>query len=464
MTTDMTTISLASPLPRALLLVGLSLVLGVVGWFSGRTAMGDRLLAATRLADTEDVTKLASADAAVEMVPRFSHFQAQRGQLYLNAAVGTVAEPNLQTALSALQTAIQLSPEDFRRWLTLGQAQERANQLDQARQSFQQALTLAPKYYEPHWVFGNHLLRRNETDAAFAEFRQALAIRPTELPLLFDYAWNTFNGDAATIVKALAPSIHAQAEFASRLIARGKLSDGMAMWRELNTKAPKLARINAHPFISALLNKQHFAMAYEAWQTAAQTKRADENELSDAIREEETRWFTVYPPDTGSLLNNGDFEEDLRTGIVAPFQIWRLTATKGLILSRNNKEHQNGQFSMQLNFDLGGNAFFPVIEQLVPIQAGHSYRLSFAAKTEDLQTLSAPVVEIYDPADSHRPHTTTKPFPLGTNAWQDYTLEFTPTATTEAVIVRVYRPSCPEAPCPLRGRIWLDNFKLVMNP
>ncbi|MFN7930781.1 MAG: tetratricopeptide repeat protein [Blastocatellia bacterium] len=457
----MTMISLSSPLSRLLLLAGLLLVLSAPAWFSVRTALGDRLLATTRLVNAEPATSLASADAAVQFAPRLAQFQYQRGQLYLGAAVGTMAETNLQTALTALQTAARLSPEDYRIWLAIGQAQERAGKMNEARQALQRALALAPNYYEPHWIFGNHLLRSNESDAAFAEFRQALAIRPTELPLLFDYAWNTLNGDAAAIVKALAPPIHAQAEFAGLLVRHDKVNEGMAMWRELNTNAPKLARINARTFLTALLEKQHLAMAYEVWQAAAQTKRADENELPEAVREDEARWYTVHPPDAGSLLNNGDFEEDLRTGTVAPFQIWRLTATKGLMLSRNNQQHHSGNFSLQLNFDVSGNAYFPILEQIVPVNPGQTYHLSFAVKTEDLQTLSAPLVEVYDAADLKRPHTATKPFPLGNNPWQEITLDFPVAATTEALAVRIYRPPCTEAPCPLRGRIWLDSFKLA---
>jgi hypothetical protein len=107
-----------------------------------------------------------------------------------------------------------------------------------------------------------------------------------------------------------------------------------------------------------------------------------------------------------------------------------------------------------------GNVGFAVLEQLIRIKPSTAYRLSFGAKIEELTTLSAPLVEVYDPADIQRLRAMTKPFPLGTSAWQEYSVNFTTAAATEAVMVRVLRPACGEPPCPIRGKIWLDNFKL----
>ena len=457
----MTTISLASVLPRCLLLAGIFVITIAVGWFVVRTATADQWSTIANTNSELDVaTKLATTDIAVQFASQVPKLHYQRGQTYLGLALGEETDARLKEAIASFHAAARLSPEDYRIWIALGQALDRTGETAAAKNAFAQALTLAPNYYEPHWALANHLLRNNDNEAAFAEFKRALAIRPTELPLLFDYAWNTFNGEVPTIIKALAPSVHAQAQFAGLLIERGKVNEAMAMWRELNGSAPTLARNNARNFINALLTKQHFGMAYEVWHSAAKTKRSDESELTDEARQEEANWYAINQPDAGSLLNNGDFENDLRTGTVAPFLIWRLTPTKGLTISRNNKQHKNGNFSLQLNFDVTGNVGFAVIEQLLPIKPATSYRLSFAAKIEDLQTLSAPLIEVYDPADLKRLHATTKPFALGTSAWQDYTIDFATRAATEAVAVRVLRPACGEPPCPIRGRIWLDHFKL----
>ncbi|MBS1808069.1 MAG: tetratricopeptide repeat protein [Acidobacteria bacterium] len=458
----MTTISLTSPLQRVLLPLGLLVLLIIAGWFIVQTATADQWINVARGDGEYDAaTKLAMTDFAVQFAPQISKLHYQRGQAYLSLAAGEETQTFLKESIASLQTAAQLGPEDFRIWIALGQAQDRSGETAEAKKAFTQALKLAPNYYEPHWAYANHLLRNSENDAAFAEFKRALAIRPTELPLLFDYAWNTFNGNVAAVIKALDPSSHAKAQFASLLIERGKVNEGMALWRELNNTAPGLARSNARNLINALLTKQQFGVAYEVWQLATKTRRSDESELTEEARQEDANWYAINQPDAGSLLNNGDFENDLRTGTVAPFQIWRLTQTKGLTISRNNQQYKTGSFSLQLNFDVTGNVGFAVIEQLLPIKPATAYQLSFAAKIEDLQTLSAPLVEVYDPADLKRLHGSTKPFPLGNSAWQDHSIDFTTASATEAVVVRVLRPACGEPPCPIRGRIWLDNIKLT---
>ena len=458
----MTEITLASPLHRLLVFAGLLVVLIPTSIFIIRPAIGDRLLATAYQTNEYDaVSKLAMTDAAVQAAPQMPLIHYQRGQMYLALASGEETEARVQTAIAAFRTASQLSPEDFRIWVALGQALDRQGETAEAKKALDQALALAPNYYEPHWAVANYLLRNNEPTAAFAEFKRALAIRPSELPLLFDYAWSAFNGDVPSILKALDPSVYAKASFAAFLVQRDKFEDGMAMWRELSNSAPALARRRSREFISTLLNKQQFGAAYEIWQAAAKTRRDDEATFTEEARREETQWYEVNSPDPGSLLSNGDFEQDLKTGVTAPFNIWRLTNTKGLTVSRNNQHHKSGAYSLQLNFDVTGNVGFVVIEQLMPIKPSSTYRLSFASQIEELTTLSAPLVEVFDPANIQRLHATTKPFPLGTSTWQEHTIDFTTTPTTEAVVVRVLRPACGEPPCPIRGKIWLDNFKLT---
>ncbi len=457
----MTEITFASLLHRVLLFAGLLVILLAAGWFIVRAATGDRLIAVAQSDNEYDTaTKLASTDAAVQFAPQVPLLHYQRGHIYLAFASGEETEPRLKQAIAAFRTAAQLSPEDHRIWMALGQALDRHGETVEAKKALTQSLTLAPNYYEPHWALANHLLRNNEPEAAFAEFKRALAIRPNELPLLFDYAWNTFNGDVPSIIKALDPAAHAKTQFAAFLIQRDKFSEGMALWHELSKTNPAVARTNSQSFINTLLAKQHFGAAHEVWVDAAKTKQPAENEWTEEYKQAQAQWFEVNQPDAGSLLNNGDFERDLKIGTIAPFTIWRLTATKGLAVSRNNQQHTSGNNSLQLNFDVSGNVAFPIIEQLIPINPSTSYRLSFAAKIEELTTLSAPLVEVYDPANLQRLRAMTKPFPLGTSAWQDYTIDFTTTAATEAVMVRVLRPACGEPPCPILGKIWLDNFKL----
>ncbi len=453
-------IQLSSPLSKFAFLALVVLLFLIAGTFIVRTAIADRLIAVVyQQNDYDDNTKLASADAALRFAPNMPNVQYQRGVVHLAQAVGDGANEQLVEAISSLRTAARLSPEDFRIQIALGQALSRHDEAAAAKQAFQRAQELAPGYYEPYWVLGNLLLRANDTEAAFAAFRQALAIRPSEIPLLFDYAWNAYNGDVAAVTKALAPLDQAKAQFAGLLVTHGKSAEGMKIWQELHAKDANRTREQAQGFIYQLLAGQQFGTAYNVWKEAAQRKNT-RDDLTEEQLADDTLWFTVNKPDDGSLLHNGNFEGDLLIGNAPPFLAWRLTQTKGLSISRDNTARKDNNIVLRLNFDVSGNIGFGILEQTVPVTPGAKYHLSFVAKTEDLITLSAPIVEVYDPADTKRLRTATKPLPLRNNDWANYDIDFAAPAGTETVVVRLVRNACGEPPCPINGKIWLDDFKL----
>lgn len=453
-------IQLSSPLSKFTFLTVVVLFFLLAGTFIVRTAIADRLIAVVyQQNDYDDNTKLASADAALRFAPNMPNVQYQRGVVRLAQAVGDGTAEQLVEAISSLRTAARLSPEDFRIQVTLGQALSRHDESAEAKQAFLRAQQLAPGYYEPHWALGNFLLRTSDIEGAFAAFRQALAIRPSEVPLLFDYAWNTYNGDVAAITKALAPPDSSKAQFAGLLIAHGKSTEGMKIWQDLQAKDANLARGQTQNFINQLLAGQQFGAAYSVWKEAAQRKNL-RDDLTEEQLADDTQWFTVNKADAGSLLHNGNFEGDLALSNAPPFLAWRLTQTKGLSISRDSAARKDNNIALRLNFDVSGNIGFAILEQMVPVTPGAKYHLSFTAKTEDLITLSAPIVEVYDPADTKRLHASTKPLPLRNNDWANYELDFTAPAGTEIIVVRLLRNACGEPPCPINGKIWLDDIKL----
>jgi tetratricopeptide (TPR) repeat protein len=456
--TIMTTIQ-SLPL-RLGLLAAILAVIGFCGWFAAKAIISDRLVFFSQQQNEYDTaTNLLTTDKAASIAATNPNIHYQRGLTYFAQANGEDTELRLREAIASFTRAAELSPEDFRVQVALGEAFSRQGTSAEAEKSFQKALSIAPNYYEPHWKYGNHLLRAGNNDAAFAEFKRALAIRPSELPLLFDYAWNTYNEDLPTILKVLSPASEAKPQLAATLVEKGKVAEAMTLWRELMTASPRIARINARNFMNSLLAKQGYKEALEVWQSAAKTPNPTPN-LPEEILKEDAIIYTVNTPDQGSLLNNGGFENEMLTRVTPPFLAWKLTTTNGLQISRSTDLPKSGKSSLRLSFDVPGNATFSVLEQALAVKPSTSYKLKFAAKTEELTTLSAPLIEVYDPADIKRLRAALPPLPLKTNPWQEYSLNFTTSSATEAVILRVFRPACGEPPCPILGKIWLDDFRL----
>ncbi len=437
----MISIPIRSVVLRLALLLALVAALGWLGWTIARAAYGDSLSNyAERSPDLSNEARLQDADAAVAYAPRDPLVRWQRGDIYLAIAAAEQAERLLPIAIAELRAATQASPNDHRLWLTLGRALERDGAMPAARAAFQRAVELAPQHFDPQWGLGNHLLRAGERDAAFAVLRQALRQRPTAMPLIFDYAWNVYEGDSRAIINALADTNATRAQLAALFGARHRVEDALQLWRENGPHTPAETRQLAE----ALANAGHFKAAYDLWRAAKDG--------------------TLPPLDSNSLLANGGFEENFDPASTLPLLAWRCApgATVNVLLDQQTRAA--GQLSLRFRFEQQDNLTLILAAQTAPVKPNTNYCLSFAARTEALLSLSTPLINVTDAADDKRLNVATPQLPNGTHEWQMTTLRFAAKSETEAVTVRVLRLPCAEPPCPLTGRLWLDDFKLTECP
>lgn len=431
----MTSVSIR-PLPlRITLLLALTAAFAALSWFVVWEALGHSFVTfAARASDLTPEARLSGADTGARLAAHDPFVHYVKGSLYLAAALDESIAPRLAAAVAALQVAARLSPEDYRIWLALGRALERGGEMAEARSAFERAALLAPHHFEPRWRLGNHLLRVGRRDEAFAEMRAALSNRPAALPLIFDYAWNSFGGDARAVTAALAPPPEARALLVALLVGRGRVAEGLSLWRG-GGGSPAPADVRR--VTEALTGAGRYAAAYEVWLSAPAVARPT--------------------PDPGSLLSNGSFERDIALEASDPFLTWRLARSAGVTLSLDATVRREGSRSLRLSFEVNDPSGRVIVAQTVPTPPG-SYRLRYQARTENLQSLGPLALDVVDAA-SGRTLASAAP-PGGSQPWKSFELNFRTDPKTEAVTVRFIRPGCGESPCPLRGRIWLDNFEL----
>jgi hypothetical protein len=432
------------PLPvRILFLLALAAGFAPLGWAVTRTAIGDSVMTFVQRSQKLSLeAQIEGADMALKYAPRDPLIHWRRGGVYLNAANEELEESRVEVAIDEFRSAAGMSPDDYRAWLALGRALDRGGNLAEARQAFERAVALAPNHFDPRWAFGNHLLRAGDRDGSFEQMRIALKNKPSALPLVFDYAWNVYQGDGKAIAAALAPPRPAQATLATLLIHRGRVDDAMAIWRAMTTRTA----YDAQKVTEALFNSGNFRKAYEAWMSVEIPGRP--------------------APDAGSLLSNGGFEDKLLLGQKTPFLTWQINLPGAVKVIQDRKKPRAGQQSLRAGFDVRGNVAFTLLSQTVPVKSSTSYLLTFSIKRENLQSLSTPLIDVFDSAydimRGARFRVATKPLAVGSSdEWEDYKLEFTTNPQTEAVTVRILRPPCSELPCPIEGHLWFDEFKLV---
>lgn len=433
----MTTIPLRPIAIRILLLILIVAGLVAISWPIIRAAIGDSVMTfVQRNPNLAPEAQLQGADIATYYAANDPLAHLGRGRVYLAAANDEQSEEKLATSLTELRLATAMSPADYRVWLALGRALDRSGDSSGARSALEKSVNLAPKHFDPRWAMGNFLLRNGDRDAAFAQFRQALAGRSSALPLIFDYAWEAFQGDGRAIAKAMAPTGETQAQLIVLLIGRNRVPDALAVWRETAPHTPD----EAEQVATALFYAGQMSAAYNVWSSSPSADRP--------------------LPDVNSLLANGDFEKQLSINSKTPFLTWRIVPIGGVKVSIDRKDPNEGQQSLRVGFDARENIPMTVVSQTVPVKPSTSYVLGYAVKTEELRSLSMPIVEVIDAADAGRLRAVADKWPLGDRDWREEQIKFTTNAQTEAVTVRLQRQPCAEPPCPIDGRVWLDAFKL----
>jgi Flp pilus assembly protein TadD len=444
-------LKLSSPVSRIAFLALLIVLLCGIGWFVITAAIGDSLMtAADLLPQINQAERLRTADTAARFAASDSSVYLRRGMVYRVAAADnlTPSEINakyLATAVESLEQAARMQPADYRIWLSLGRTLEMSEQyglilpgnVTSSGQALERAIELAPQHFDPRWLLGNQLLRAGKTDEALSNLRVSLTNRPQAVPLIFNSVWDALQGDTATVMRLLNPPLQARAQIARLLVARKKAGEALTVWKDA-IKSPEETRL----MIETLLNNHFYKAAFEIWKESGQEP--------------------VQTPDAGSLMASGNFDEEINFDSKTPFLTWRITSRSGVYLSLDSAQKRTGKHSLHIVFDTKESAAFEIASQLVTLMPSTKYQLSFSVMTQDLKSFRLPSIQVYDPGDSARMAVTWPEPEITTDGWREVKLQFTTSAQTEAVVIRLTRFVCGESPCPLSGKLWLDDFQLSL--
>lgn len=338
-------------------------------------------------------------------------------------------------AARKLEQAIALRPRDHFLWVELGLARDQAGETEAAIAAFKEATRLAPYYAQPRWQLGNLLVRAGRYEEAFSELRGAIASNPELFPNAIDLAFGVYAGDIAAVELAIQPNTPA-AQFAlARILAkRGKAKDALRLFRAIG----QLSAEQRQSLLTDLFDARQFSAAYDVWASGFDERAIGGRE---------------------SVIDGG-FESEIRVG-TAPAFGWRIERDqKGVKAFLSAREPQSGARSLILEWSGDPPAWTTAVSQVMLVSANTRYRLSFWARAEDLVTAVSPLVTIHDSANSERPLALSVPLIQMTHEWRQYSVQFQTGTDTQAVTLAVRREACASPPCPIFGRIWLDDFAL----
>ncbi len=349
----------------------------------------------------------------------------------VHAARGVVLQrtDDYASACRELERAIQLRPRDYFLWIELGITRDLNDDQPGGLAALREAVKLAPAYAKPRWFTGNLLLRMGQIEEAFDQLRFAAERDSSLLPNVIDLAWGISLDDSEKTIDLVQPKTdHAQVALAIFLAAHGRGADAIKQFRLAHSsELPE-----ADQLTERLIQARSFPEAYEVWS--------------------KSRCSTCRP----ASLVNGSFEEDI--AIDNRGFGWQIPAdVSGATLSVDAAEHEDSARSLRIDFRGLTNPQVPLLSQLLIVEPGRKYQLSFQAMTKSYVSAAAPAVMVTD-ADEKAlvlAQTTIRPDALG---WQSYTISFG--ANTRAVRVVVRREDCQDNSCPAFGTLWLDSFVL----
>ena len=374
------------------------------------------------------INTLPAADMALRTSPSDPEAHLARGIVL--AEVGQLDE-----AIAEFRNAIALRPGHYKSWLRLGSALDQNGEQEASLQAFNEAVRLAPNYAQPRWELGNALFRMGRMDEAFREMRQGVTGDPALLPLMIDYAWVAFQGDAGKVKEVVRPDTpQAKVALARYFARKGNSTDAI----ELFNQAGQVADTERRALLSELLASKKFDEAYKVWASGSGEATASPS---------------------GSLIDGG-FEKGISTGAVG-FG-WIIPSTLSNVeVSLDTAERRGGDKSLTFIWSGNSDPLTPVLSQLVLVEPNARYRLHFVVRTKEIKTGGPPLISVTDASGKDAKALAKSPvFPSETSPWQEYTVDFSTEGETRAVLISLLRQNCTGSPCPAFGQVWLDDFSL----
>ncbi len=398
---------------------GVLMLLSVVsiGVFSGIRGLSQYFRDAAKRVSQDEFATLRSSDP----------------ELYAARGLTLFEKGDFAGALASFDRAIDLRPYDYMLFNYRGQARFVLGDAIGAQLDYRKSLELAPAYALPNLHLGRFLLNEKRASEAFVYLSRAATLDPGMLPDVLGYAFDTYPGDGSALLRAVAPSDpEAKKQTALFLLKHHQFSAVLDP-----SIAAGLDEEASRTLVNELIQKGKFQLALTLWKTNLRRSQA------------------VGDPE--NLVLEGDFESISDLDETFGWQVNHGRDQIAISVGENNGPQGNSRLQIQFMGDSKPDEF--VIWQLIVVEPGKRYRLTFDVAVEKLESGGLPVVVVLD-ASTHNVIAESNSFSESKPAWQSSNIAFSLSEKTEGVILGVQRQPCPSGPCPIFGQIRLDNFSL----
>jgi hypothetical protein len=425
--TQIAAIDSRSTVVRAALIAGVITALAF-GWYSVRWQIAN-MLASLTVATESNAEQVADFSVALSPNDPITNWFAA------SVATRNFTPENIEKSLRRYEQAVRLAPNDFRWWIELGRAYEQADKMENAEKALLEAVRLAPNYTFPHWQLGNFYLRQGRDTEAFAELKKAADNNVVYREQVFSIAWDYYGKDTKTLEDLAGDSASIKASLAKFYAVKERSDDSLRIWNSLSPEDKQQYSDIAKLIAQAFYEKRFYRSAVQFVQQLG-----------------------IEPNAKQETFENGGFETPVNNETSQVYFGWKYIPVEKIEVKSDPTQKHEGARSLRVFFNGFSGVELGNLFQIIAVESGARYRMSFWLKTENLKSAGTPTFEIIN-ANDDKIIATGKAFPTETNDWQQIQIDFAAPANAEAVTIRTARAYCGTG-CPIAGTIWLDDFRL----
>ena len=403
--------------------LAMALVIGSLGSYFCLTT---RNFVASRLAAISDERHL---QLAVRLVPNNAEYHNSFGHiLYQNN--------QLERAVEQYRIATILNPHDANYWIDLAGFDSVLGNPGEQAVAMDRAVEMDSKNPVVAWAAANFFLVNGQTDKALSNFRAVIEGSPNQAYAALQRCIHA--ADVDTIIRrALPPNSAAYLDFIDLLTTRSDSTGAARTWEALVGLRHSLNLDRSLLYVNYLISHQEVAQSWKVWQDIIQL-----NHLSP------------YLTGSDNLIVNAGFDSEIMNG---GFD-WRYRRHPNVEIALDPSEFHAGTRSLAVSFDGPGIADTG-ISQFIPLRPETDYEFSAYFKSEKMDGAGGPRFSI---EDAYTGATYFQSDDLkDSDIWRETSGKFRTPSGVQLVVLRLVRVP---AESPIRGKLWVDNFRLSEKP
>ena len=366
-----------------------------------------------------------SIQTALRYDPDNADYHDMLGQLFL------VQQP--ERAIEQFRIAANLNAHDAHYWLHMARTAGLLNRDAEQKTALRQAVDVDPKTPDIAWEAANFSLASGDTEDALREFRVVVEGAPNLAYQAFERCTRVVDADTV-LQRVVPPRPAAYLAFIDLLTTSNNLPAAAKAWDALVQLGDKVDLDHALQYINHLTLQHDVSQARKVW---TQTLQLD--------------GMSSYLIGTDNLVVNPSFDSDILNG---GFD-WRYRRHANVEVALDPSEFHAGRRSLLVSFD-GPGISDAGISQLIPVNPGNDYVFSAHFKSENMDGAGGPRFAIEDAysGTSYFESADLK----NSEIWREVSGHFRTSADAQLVQLRLVR--VPQD-SPIRGKLWVDNFRLA---